>query len=113
MMLAVERVDGITVVELQGDYLDASVAETFKRKIALVLETNRRVLLNMQQVQFVDSAGIGALVSCLRRVSAAGGELKLCAMSKTVRMAFEIVRMHRIFETFDTREDAIRAFEPS
>jgi anti-sigma B factor antagonist len=111
MEMAVETIDGVTVVELHGEYLDASIAEEFKRDIAPVLEeANSKVVFDMSQLQFVDSAGIGAILSCRRRLSAAGGDLKLCAVSKPVRGAFEITRMHRLFDIFDTQEEAIRSF---
>jgi anti-sigma B factor antagonist len=54
---------------------------------------------------------LGAFISCLRKVNAKGGDLKLYGMSKQVRGVFELVRMHRVFDILATREDAIRAFE--
>jgi anti-sigma B factor antagonist len=56
----------------------------------------------------------GRFISCLRKLNAKGGDLKLCRMSKQVRAVFELVRMHRIFDIFDifgTREEAVRAFQ--
>ena len=51
------------------------------------------------------------MLSCLRQLNAAGGDLKLCGMSKAVRAVFELVRMHRIFDIYDTREQAVSAFQ--
>jgi anti-sigma B factor antagonist len=51
------------------------------------------------------------LLSCLRQVNAKGGDLKLCCLTKQVRVIFELVRLHRIFELFDTREAAAKAFD--
>ena len=51
------------------------------------------------------------MLSCLRQVSAKGGDLKLCGMSTQVRGLFELVRMHRIFDILGTREEAVRAFQ--
>src|SRR3712207_3864240 len=111
MEMAVEKIDGVTGVELHGEYLDASIAEDFKRDITPVLEEAKsKVVFDLSQLQFVDSAGLGAILSCRRRLSAAGGDLKLCAVSKPVRGAFEITRMHRLFDIFDTQEEAIRSF---
>jgi len=47
----------------------------------------------------------------LRQLNASGAELKLCGMSKPVRAVFELVRMHRIFDIYDTREQAVGAFQ--
>src|SRR3712207_5844142 len=111
MEMAVEKIHWVMGLALYGEYLDGNIAEEFKRDIAPVLEeANSKVVFDMSQLQFVDSAGIGAILSCRRRLSAAGGDLKLCAVSKPVRGAFEITRMHRLFDIFDTQEEAIRSF---
>jgi anti-sigma B factor antagonist len=65
----------------------------------------------MAKVKFVDSSGLGALLSCLRQVNAEGGDLKICGLTKQVRVIFELVRMHRIFEMFNTREEAAKAYD--
>jgi K+-sensing histidine kinase KdpD len=56
------------------------------------------------------AAGLGAFISCLRKLNAKGGDLKLCGMSKQVRAVFELVRMHRVFDIHATSEQAVRAF---
>lgn len=111
MEIGVEKAGEIAVVTLQGEHLDASVAEEFKRDIAPILAENTKVVFNMSHLQFVDSAGLGAILSCLRRLSAAGGDLKLCELSRSVRSVFEIARMHRIFDIFATRDEAVQAFQ--
>ena len=111
MEIISDKVGDVVVVELAGEYLDASLAEDLKRDIAPVLEANSKVVFDLHQLQFIDSSGIGAILSCLRRLSTKGGDLKLCAVSKPVRGAFEITRMHRIFEIFNTCEEAVRSFQ--
>jgi anti-sigma B factor antagonist len=110
MQIHIEKVGEVAVVTLEAEYLDASVAEEFKRDMGPLLEANPKVVFDMEPLQFVDSAGLGAILSCLRRLSAAGGDLKLCALSKPVRAVFEISRMHRIFDIFPAKEEAVQAF---
>jgi anti-sigma B factor antagonist len=110
MELSTEQVGAVMVVEFRGEYLDASVAEDFKRDIGPALDASPRVVLDLNQLQFVDSSGIGAILSCQRRLAAVGGDMKLCAVSPPVRGAFEITRMHRLFEIHPTREEAIGSF---
>ena len=110
MQIDIEKTDDIAVVTLQAEHLDASAAEEFKREMQPVLDANSKVVFDMSPLQFVDSAGLGAILSCLRRLSAANGDLKLCGLSKPVRAVFEISRMHRIFDIFPTRSEAIQAF---
>ena len=111
MDLAVDKVSDVAVAELLGEELDASNAGEFKDGVAPVLEANTKLVFDLSRLRFVDSSGLGAFISCLRKVNAKGGDLKLCGMSKQVRAVFELTRMHRIFDIFDTREKAVRAFQ--
>ncbi len=111
MELNVEQIGDVTVVVLPGESLDASNAAEFKQAIATVLEKHAKVVFDMSQLRFVDSSGLGAILSCLRQLNARGGDLKLCGMTKPVRALFELVRMHRIFDIYNTRDEAIGAFQ--
>jgi anti-sigma B factor antagonist len=111
MELTIEKLGEVTIVRLPGEQLDASNAKDFKRDVASVLSGTSKVVFDLSQLHFVDSSGLGAMLSCLRQVNSAGGELKLCGLSKPVRALFELVRMHRIFDICDTRDDAIRVLQ--
>lgn len=111
MELNKEAAGSVVVVTPQGEFLDASNAEQFKRDSAYQMAGSSHVVLDMSRLQFVDSAGLGALLSCMRKLSSAGGDLKLCGLSKPVRSTFEVSRMHRIFDIYATRDEAIQAFE--
>lgn len=100
----------VLVIELREDNLDASNVREFKDAIQAVIHERTRVVLDMSGVKFVDSSGLGALISCLRQLNTRRGDFKLCSMSKTVRALFELMRMHRVFNIHDTREEAIRSF---
>jgi len=110
MEIVVRNLDDVAVATVPVDELDASNAQEFKRDIAPILETNTKVVLDLGRLRFVDSSGLGAMLSCLRHLTAKGGDLKLCCMSKQVRALFELVRMHRIFEIYGTCEEAVSAF---
>lgn len=90
--------------------LDASNVTEFKRDLAPVLQAHSELVLDLARLRFVDSSGIGAILSCLRQLTARGGDLKLCGMSPQVRTVFELVRMHRVFEIYSTQKEAVRAF---
>ena len=111
MDIATQNFDGVTVAAVPVDELDAANAGEFKRDIAPVLTSNARLVLDLSHLRFVDSSGLGALLSCLRQLSGKGGDLKLCSMSKQVRALFELVRMHRIFDIYGTQEEAVHAFQ--
>jgi anti-sigma B factor antagonist len=111
MLALVEKVENVTVVVVNVADLDANVADDFCRELAPVLKDCRKLVLDLQRVQFVDSRGCGAIISCLKRLSAADGDLKLCQVSPPVRTVFELIRLNRICEIVDTRQDAVRAFD--
>jgi anti-sigma B factor antagonist len=113
MQIVFEKVGDVAVAAVPVEELDASNAGEFKRDVASSLEANAKVVLDLSRLRFVDSSGLGAFISCLRRLNAKGGDLKLCGMSKPVRAVFELVRMDRVFDILGTKEDAVRAFEPS
>jgi anti-sigma B factor antagonist len=110
MEIPVDNLDGVAVAAVPVDELDASNSTEFKRDITPVLQSQTKLVLDLSQLRFVDSSGLGAMLSCLRQLSAKGGDLKLCAMSKQVRALFELVRMHRIFDIYPSKEEAVRAF---
>ena len=111
MQAMVEHVDDVTVVVVPGVSLDASNAKEFKQGMTSLLNARSKVVFDLQQVEFVDSSGLGGLLSCLRQLSAVGGELKLCGMARPVRDLFALVRMDRIFDIFSNQADAIGAFQ--
>ncbi|HJX10820.1 MAG TPA: STAS domain-containing protein [Candidatus Binatia bacterium] len=111
MEIAVDKMGDVAIAELPMEELDASNAGELKRDIAPLLEAHRKLVIDLGRLRFVDSSGLGAFISCLRKLNAKGGDLKLCGMSKQVRAVFELVRMHRIFDIFGTREEALRAFQ--
>jgi anti-sigma B factor antagonist len=109
--VTIEQVGKVTIVGLPGEYLDAGNSKEFKRDITPVLEAHQQVIFDMSQLRFVDSSGLGAVLACMRQLHAAGGTLKLCGMMKPVRALFDLVQMHRLLEVFDTKEEALRAFQ--
>jgi anti-sigma B factor antagonist len=112
MAIAFDKMGDVTVAMVPMAELDASNAGEFKREIAPLLESTMKLVLDLGRLRFVDSSGLGAFISCLRKLNAKGGDVKLCGMSKQVRAVFELVRMHRIFDIYATKEEAVRAFSP-
>jgi anti-sigma B factor antagonist len=110
MQLAIETVGTVAVTAIPVEELDAGNAGEFKRDIAPLLDAHSNLVLDLSRLRFVDSSGLGAFISCLRKLNGKGGDLKLCGMTKQVRAVFELVRMHRVFDILATKDDAVRAF---
>ena len=111
MDITSEKVGDVTVVVLEGDHLDASTTREFKRDLTALLPPGAKVVMDLGKVQFVDSSGCGAFISLLRQLKTSNGEMKFCNVTRPVRSLFELVRMHRIFDIFNTRDEAVKAFQ--
>ena len=112
MEIVFEKVGDVTVAAVPVEELDESNAGEFKRDVAPLLEANTKLVLDLSRLRFIDSSGLGVFISCLRKLNANGGDLKLCGMSKQVRAVFELVRLHRVFDICATSEEAVQAFGP-
>ena len=67
----------------------------------------------MRRVETVDSAGVGAIIWCLRELTTHGGHLKLCNMARRIRLLFEIMRLHTLFDIRESPTEAVLAFHES
>jgi phosphoserine phosphatase RsbU/P len=110
MLARIEKIDDVTVIRVALDTLDAGNEKRFKNEVISVLEPKSKVVLDMGEVDFIDSSGLGVILSCYRHLQSSGGDLKLCCLNNQVRMLFELVRMHRIYDIYATREEALTSF---
>ncbi len=110
MNLLVERPGDVAVVTLNAEQLEVSNADEFRQQIDPILRDCHNIALDMSRVEFVDSRGCGALLSCLKAVTELGGDLKLFGVTRQVRTVFDLIRLHRICEIVETKDEAIAAF---
>jgi anti-sigma B factor antagonist len=105
-----DRVNNIDVLKLKGR-LEASASKTIKDRISTLAKQNRvNLVIDMSDVDFIDSSGLGSLVSCLRSVNKSGGDIKITSLQDHVRAIFELTRLHRIFQIFDDNIAASNSF---
>jgi anti-sigma B factor antagonist len=103
--------ESVLVITAPWEKLDMSTTADFKDAMTQAIAGETSVVLEMGNVQFVDSSGLGALLSLLRELSGRGGDLKLSEVQKRVRAMFELVRMHRILTVYETTAEAVAAFQ--
>jgi anti-sigma B factor antagonist len=101
--------NNVLVVQPSDDFLDASNVKAFREGMLPVLQQNKKVLLDMSGLRFVDSAGVGALISCLRVSGESEADFRLCGLSRPVRALFDLMRMHRVFHIHTDKSEAIAA----
>ena len=71
----------------------------------LVRDGSRTVLIDFQEISFMNSSGIGALVATLKSIKAAGATLYICSLSAQVKVIFSLTKMDRVFKTFENRQE--------
>lgn len=109
MHLATTCVGKATIVRFPEGSLDASNTKAARDALTPLLAEPCDLVFDLGGLQFVDSSGLGVLLSCLRQQSSTGGTLRLFGLTKPVRALFELVRMHRVFDLYNTEDEAIRS----
>ncbi len=99
----------VKVIQPSG-LLDGTKATQVRKEIDEIVSSGASVvLIDLQEVTFIDSSGLGALVSALKSVRAAGGKLFICSINAQVRMLFELTSMDRVFQIFANRDEFNKA----
>lgn len=109
MEVTSELVGKVHVVAVHGD-LDASNVQNFKNFVLPMLSSPIKLLIDLSKVAFMDSSGMGAMITCQRAAAAAGGRVKLCCLSEQVRSAFELIRLNLIMDIAASRNEALAGF---
>ena len=110
-----ERVTGdVMVLDLKGRVTQGEGDELLKDKVnSVVNQGYKKVLLNLADVPYIDSAGLGEIVRTYTTVSRQGGSLKLVNLTKRITDLLSITKLLTVFETFDSEPDAVRSFSAS
>ncbi|HEY9643593.1 MAG TPA: STAS domain-containing protein [Coleofasciculaceae cyanobacterium] len=92
--------------------LDGTQAPQFRSDVSAAVDAGKQVILvDLQEVTFMDSSGLAALVLAMKTVRATGGKFCVCSMNDPVRMLFELTSMTRVFEIFGSQEDFINSLK--
>ncbi len=105
-------VDGVIVLDLRGRLILGEATEALRAKIRRLVEGGfTRIILNLEEVSYIDSVGLSTLVSTYTTTRKQGGDLKLLNLTKRVHDLLQITRLSTVFEIYDTLEDAQRSFK--
>jgi anti-sigma B factor antagonist len=107
-----ERVVGdVTILDLKGKMTLGEGDEMLKDRInTLVGQGKKKLVLNLDGVPYIDSAGLGEIVRTYTTVSRQGGKLKLLNLTKRIQDLLSITKLLTVFEVFDTEQEAVRSF---
>ncbi|MBM3813209.1 MAG: STAS domain-containing protein [Acidimicrobiia bacterium] len=109
--LTTRQVGDVTVIDADGRITLGEGSTAFREKIKELLgANNKKILVNMANITYIDSSGIGELVSSFTTTTNAGGALKLLSLGKRVQDLLQITKLYTVFETFDDEAAAVRSF---
>ncbi|MBW1972529.1 MAG: STAS domain-containing protein [Deltaproteobacteria bacterium] len=110
MELTTYEKDSIFVVKPKEKRIDSNSAPGFKKEmIKFIEEGKKNIVLNLSDVDFIDSSGLGVIVSILKRVRKEG-DIKLCCAKESVKSVFELTKLDKVFEFFYSEEEAVDSF---
>ena len=114
MQIDQRAVGDVVVLDLKGRITMGEGDELLKDKInSLVLQGRKKLILNLEGVPYIDSAGLGEIVRTYTTVSRQGGSLKLLNLTKRITDLLSITKLLTVFETYDVEADAVRSFSSS
>ncbi len=109
--LNVRKVGDVTVIDAVGRITLGEGASSFRDTIRdLVSKGEKKLVLNLGNVTYIDSSGIGELVSAFTTVTNQGGQLKLLNLTKRIQDLLQITKLYTVFEVYDDESAAVRSF---
>lgn len=104
-------VNGITILDLSGRITLGQESGTLRDEVLLILATgSKKILVNLKDVTYIDSSGLGELVAAFTAVKNAGGELKLLNLTSKVRDLLVITKLVTVFDVKDDEASAVESF---
>ena len=111
MKVATRQVDGVVVLDLSGRITLGEGSVTLRDSVHdVIAKGSKHILLNLENITYIDSSGIGEMVSAFTSVKNAGGELKLLNLTKKVHDLLQITKLYTVFDVKDDETGAVKAF---
>jgi anti-sigma B factor antagonist len=105
------EVDGVTVVAMDGRIVLGEESNALREKVkGMIAEGKKKLVLNMDNITFIDSAGLGTLVSAHHSAKAQGASLRLCHLGTKFTEVLQITKLMTIFDVYDTEAQAVASF---
>src|SRR5499427_2645500 len=111
MKISTRQVDGVTILDLGGRITLGEGSVQLRDSVRdLLAKGQKKILLNLGEVNYIDSSGIGELVSAFTTVTNSGGQLKLLNLNKRVKDLLQITKLYTVFDVHEDEAAAIRSF---
>ena len=110
LILQSQNIEDVAVVRCQGRIVAGAEADALRRELENLTRVRKKVVLQLADVGFIDSAGLGALVRLFGVLQNAGGGLKLCQLSPFVLQVLQATNLLGVFHTYSSENEAVEAF---
>jgi anti-sigma B factor antagonist len=111
MQIHEREVNDVTILDVHGKLTLGEGDELLRDKVnSLVHQERKKIILNLAEVPYIDSAGLGEIVRTYTTVSRQGGSLKLLSLTKRIQDLLAITKLLTVFETFESEKDAVKSF---
>ena len=108
------EVDGVSVVDLDGRIILGEESNSFREKLkSLVAAGKKKIVLNMSNITYIDSSGLGALVAAHVSAKTQGASVRLCNLGKKFHDVMQVTRLLTVFDVYDTQAAAVSSFATS
>ncbi len=104
------NVDGVTVIDCEGRIVFGDEAGILRDMVKSTLHKNKQLVLNLAKVSYIDSGGIGTLVSLFTSARNQGGDIKLANLTKRVGDLLQITKLLTVFDVFEDEDQAVAAY---
>ncbi len=112
MKFKLKDVDGVTVIELKGNIMGGPDATTLNEQLHNLIEAGKKnVVIDLKEVKFMNSSGLGMLIGGLTTMKNARGELKIASASEKIESLLVITKLITVFEHYDSVKEAVRSFK--
>lgn len=105
-----KTVGGVTVVHCSGRIVFGDEAAALRSTLKNILSASKNILLDLSDVSYIDSGGLGTLVGVYSSARAAGADIKLTGLGQRVRDVLQITKLVTVFEVYDSQQKALAAF---
>ncbi len=110
MNFEVSKLRDVTIVEITGQLIVGNRQELKDQVLKLLESGSRKYLIDFRDTAYIDSSGLGVLVSLSKKIRERGGELRLSNLNEDLRTLFELTKLDTLFQIADSRDQALESF---
>ena len=112
MSISTHQADGVVILEPEGKIMGGPEATELRNQLyELIAQNKTRVIVDLANVEWMNSTGLGILISGMTSLRNNKGELKLTSVNEKIANLFEITKLNSVFDTYKSSDDAVKSFE--